>query len=114
MWWFQHFFIITHTITVRGYSTGSAVDVDEPGEKTRELQGKKQNLQMELRQRMASVPNMYHGTKLAVSLTSSDGATRLTLASGDGLLVIIDLPIIKGTISPHLHPLKICSKISST
>lgn len=74
-------------ILVRGYSSGSTMDTPEPGEAMRDLLAKKQILQMEIRQRAASVPNMYHGTKLAVSLMSAEGAARVALASGPGLLV---------------------------
>lgn len=73
--------------SVRGYGAGSTMDTPEPGEAVRELLAKKQVLQMELRQRAASVPNMYHGTKLAVNLMTSGGAARVGLASGPGLLV---------------------------
>ncbi|XP_043673123.1 Bardet-Biedl syndrome 2 protein homolog isoform X2 [Vespula pensylvanica] len=72
---------------VRGYAPGTAMDAPEPGEIMRELMSKKQALQMELRQRAASVPNMYHHTKLAVSLISARGAARLGVAAGPGLLV---------------------------
>lgn len=72
---------------MRGYASGSTMDTPEPGEAMRELLAKKQVLQMELRQRAASVPNMYHRTKLAVSVMSRDGAARVALASGPGLLV---------------------------
>ncbi|KAK2582215.1 hypothetical protein KPH14_004567 [Odynerus spinipes] len=72
---------------VRGYAPGTAMDTPEPGEIMRELLAKKQALQMELRQRAASVPNMYHHTKLAVSLISARGAARLGVAAGPGLLV---------------------------
>lgn len=72
---------------MRGYSSGSTMDTPEPGEAMRDLLAKKQILQMEIRQRAASVPNMYHGTKLAVSLMSAEGAARVALASGPGLLV---------------------------
>lgn len=74
-------------ILVRGYSSGSTMDTPEPGEAMRDLLAKKQILQMEIRQRTASVPNMYHGTKLAVSLMSAEGAARVALASGPGLFV---------------------------
>ena len=72
---------------MRGYGSGSTMDTPEPGEIIRDLLAKKQVLQMELRQRGASVPNMYHGTKLAVSLMTSNGAARVALASGPGLFV---------------------------
>ncbi|XP_024945765.1 Bardet-Biedl syndrome 2 protein homolog [Cephus cinctus] len=72
---------------VRGYAAGSIVDSSEPGETMRELLAKKHALQLELRQRAAAVPSTYHGTRLAISLTSSKGAARLSLASGPGLLV---------------------------
>ncbi|XP_043493368.1 Bardet-Biedl syndrome 2 protein homolog [Polistes fuscatus] len=72
---------------VRGYASGTSMDAPEPGERMRELLSKKQALQMELRQRAASVPNMYHHTKLAVSLISARGAARLGVAAGPGLLV---------------------------
>lgn len=75
------------SISVRGYGSGSTMDTPEPGEAMRELLAKKQVLQMELRQRAASVPNMYHSTKLAVTLMTSNGAARVALASGPGLLV---------------------------
>lgn len=74
-------------ILVRGYSSSSTMDTPEPGEAMRELLARKQVLQMELRQRASSVPNMYHGTKLAVSLMTCRGAARVSLASGPGLLV---------------------------
>nr|KAF7420225.1 hypothetical protein H0235_010522 [Vespula pensylvanica] len=74
-------------LSVRGYAPGTAMDAPEPGEIMRELMSKKQALQMELRQRAASVPNMYHHTKLAVSLISARGAARLGVAAGPGLLV---------------------------
>lgn len=74
-------------VSVRGYGSGTTMDTPEPGEAMRDLLAKKQMLQMELRQRAASVPNMYHGTKLAVSLMTSEGAARVALASGPGLLV---------------------------
>lgn len=63
------------------------MDTPEPGEAMRELLVRKQVLQMELRQRAASVPSMYHRTKLAVSLRTTRGAARVALASGPGLLV---------------------------
>ncbi|XP_017893284.1 Bardet-Biedl syndrome 2 protein homolog [Ceratina calcarata] len=72
---------------VRGYASGSTMDTPEPGEPMRDLLAKKQVLQMELRQRAASIPNMYHGMKLAVSLSTSMGAARIALASGPGLLI---------------------------
>lgn len=72
---------------MRGYGSGSAMDTPEPGEAMRDLLAKRQILQMELRQRAASVPNMFHGTKLAVSLMTCNGAARVALASGPGLFV---------------------------
>lgn len=72
---------------MRGYGSGSAMDTPEPGEAMRDLLAKRQILQMELRQRAASVPNMFHGTKLAVSLMTCNGAVRVALASGPGLFV---------------------------
>ncbi|XP_066591973.1 Bardet-Biedl syndrome 2 protein homolog [Prorops nasuta] len=79
--------IVSTTGEVRGYSSGSLMETAEPGELVRELLAKKQALQMELRQRAASVPSMYHGTKLAVSLVAARGAARLGLAAGPGLVV---------------------------
>lgn len=75
--------------TVRGYASGTLIDPPEPNDVYRELLSKKQSLQMELRQRTASVSNYYIGSKLAVSIASARGAVRLSLASGPGLLVSI-------------------------
>lgn len=63
------------------------METPEPGEAMRNLLARKQALQVELRQRNASFPSGYMGTKLAVSLSSMRGAVRLALASGPGLLV---------------------------
>lgn len=60
----------------------------EPGEIMRELLAKKQALQMELRQRAATGSSMYYGSRLAISLLTSRGATRVALAAGPGLLVM--------------------------
>lgn len=59
----------------------------EPGEMMRELLAKKQALQMELRQRAATGSSMYYGSRLAISLLTNRGATRVALAAGPGLLV---------------------------
>ncbi|XP_067209756.1 Bardet-Biedl syndrome 2 protein homolog [Linepithema humile] len=72
---------------VRGYSAGSAMQAPEPGEIVRELLAKKQALQMELRQRAATGSSMYYGSRLAISLLTNRGATRVALAAGPGLLV---------------------------
>lgn len=88
LWQVENLYYNRVILSVRGYAPGTAMDAPEPGEIMRELLSKKQALQMELRQRAASVPNMYHHTKLAVSLISARGAARLGVAAGPGLLVI--------------------------
>ncbi|XP_031838360.1 BBSome complex member BBS2 [Nomia melanderi] len=92
---------------VRGYGSGSTMDTPEPGEAMRELLAKKQVLQMELRQRAASVPNMYHSTKLAVTLMTSNGAARVVLASGPGLLIHCAIVFTEGVFDGEtlvVHP----------
>ncbi|XP_076681212.1 BBSome complex member BBS2 [Andrena cerasifolii] len=92
---------------VRGYASGSTMDTPEPGEAMRELLAKKQVLQMELRQRAASVPNMYHRTKLAVSLMTTRGAARVALASGPGLLIHCAIVFTEGVFEGEtlvVHP----------
>lgn len=99
--------IVSSTGEVRGYSSGSTMDTPEPGEAMRDLLAKKQILQMEIRQRAASVPNMYHGTKLAVSLMSAEGAARVALASGPGLLIHCAIVFTEGVFEGEtlvVHP----------
>ncbi|XP_014222559.1 Bardet-Biedl syndrome 2 protein homolog [Trichogramma pretiosum] len=73
---------------VRGYPSGAVQDTaTTQAELYRELLAKKQSLQMELRQRNSSESNYFIGSKLAVSIASSNGAVRLGLASGPGLLI---------------------------
>ncbi|XP_076230796.1 BBSome complex member BBS2 [Calliopsis andreniformis] len=92
---------------VRGYASGSTMDTPEPGEAMRELLAKRQVLQMELRQRAASVPSMYHRTKLAVSVTTALGAARVALASGPGLLIHCAIVFTEGVFDGEtlvVHP----------
>ncbi|XP_043588448.1 Bardet-Biedl syndrome 2 protein homolog isoform X1 [Bombus pyrosoma] len=92
---------------VRGYGSGSAMDTPEPGEAMRDLLAKRQILQMELRQRAASVPNMFHGTKLAVSLMTCNGAARVALASGPGLFMYCAIVFTEGVFEGEtlvVHP----------
>ncbi|XP_043251138.1 Bardet-Biedl syndrome 2 protein homolog [Colletes gigas] len=101
--------VVSTTGEVRGYGAGSTMDTPEPGEAMRELLAKKQALQMELRQRAASVPNMYHRTKLAVSLMTANGAARVALASGPGLLIHCAIVFTEGVFEGEtlvIHPIK--------
>ncbi|XP_029051059.2 Bardet-Biedl syndrome 2 protein homolog [Osmia bicornis bicornis] len=101
--------VVSTTGEVRGYSSSSTMDTPEPGEAMRELLARKQVLQMELRQRASSVPNMYHGTKLAVSLMTSRGAARVSLASGPGLLIHCAIVFTEGVFEGEtlvVHPSK--------
>ncbi|KAF3425049.1 hypothetical protein E2986_06059 [Frieseomelitta varia] len=99
--------VVSSAGEVRGYGSGSTMDTPEPGEIIRDLLAKKQVLQMELRQRGASVPNMYHGTKLAVSLMTSNGAARVALASGPGLFIHCAIVFTEGVFEGEtlvVHP----------
>ncbi|CAL7938796.1 unnamed protein product [Xylocopa violacea] len=99
--------VVSSTGEVRGYGSGSTMDTPEPGEAMRDLLARKQVLQMELRQRAASVPSMYHGTKLAVSLSTSNGAARVALASGPGLLIHCAIVFTEGVFDGEtlvVHP----------
>ncbi|XP_076294801.1 BBSome complex member BBS2 [Lasioglossum baleicum] len=101
--------IVSTSGEVRGYGSGSTMDTPEPGEAMRELLAKKQVLQMELRQRTASVPTMYHRTKLAVTLTSINGAARVALASGPGLLIHCAIVFTEGVFDGEtlvVHPVR--------
>ncbi|KAG7187986.1 hypothetical protein KM043_013942 [Ampulex compressa] len=94
---------------VRGYGPGSSLSLVEPGEPTRELLSKKQALLMELRQRAASVPSTYHGTRLAVGLASERGAARIALAAGPGLLVHCAIAFAEGVFEGETlvsHPIR--------
>ncbi|XP_076644688.1 BBSome complex member BBS2 [Halictus rubicundus] len=99
--------IVSTSGEVRGYGSGSTMDTPEPGEAMRELLAKKQVLQMELRQRTASVPTMYHSTKLAVTLMTINGAARVALASGPGLLIHCAIVFTEGVFDGEtlvVHP----------
>nr|XP_003703550.1 PREDICTED: Bardet-Biedl syndrome 2 protein homolog isoform X2 [Megachile rotundata] len=101
--------VVSTTGEVRGYSSASTMDTPEPGEAMRDLLARKQMLQMELRQRASTVPNMYHGTKLAVSLMTSRGAARVSLASGPGLLIHCAIVFTEGVFEGEtlvVHPSK--------
>ncbi|XP_054004595.1 Bardet-Biedl syndrome 2 protein homolog [Hylaeus anthracinus] len=101
--------VVSTSGEVRGYGAGSTMDTPEPGEAMRDLLAKKQALQMELRQRAASVPNMYHRMKLAVSLMTANGAARVALASGPGLLIHCAIVFTEGVFEGEtlvIHPAK--------
>ncbi|KZC07707.1 PREDICTED: Bardet-Biedl syndrome 2 protein homolog [Dufourea novaeangliae] len=101
--------VVSTSGDVRGYGSGSTMDTPEPGEAMRDLLAKKQVLQMELRQRAASVPNMYHRTKLAVSIMTTKGAAIVGLASGPGLLIHCAIVFTEGVFDGEtlvVHPSK--------
>ncbi|XP_051169367.1 Bardet-Biedl syndrome 2 protein homolog isoform X1 [Leptopilina boulardi] len=79
--------IVSENGEVRGYLSGTTMDISEPGELYRHLLTKKEALEVEIRQRQVSTPSLFMGTKLAVNLTSTRGAVRLALASGPGLVI---------------------------
>ncbi|XP_015513002.1 Bardet-Biedl syndrome 2 protein homolog isoform X1 [Neodiprion lecontei] len=78
--------VVSATGEVRGFGPGAASsEASEPGDKMRELLAKKQALIAEMRHRAAN-PGSF-ASRLAVEVSCGDGAVRMALAAGPGLLV---------------------------
>ncbi|XP_046748192.1 Bardet-Biedl syndrome 2 protein homolog isoform X2 [Diprion similis] len=87
--------VVSATGEVRGFGSGAASsEASEPGDMVRELLAKKQALIAEMRHRAAN-PGSF-ASRLAVEVSCGDGAARMALAAGPGLLVHCTIVFAEG------------------